>query len=215
MRMKSKLFIALVLAVSPTWAHAVEPPVKAKIRLLSIGDAPRQVALTSNGVSTVVDLPESTRSETIDYQGPALFDLREQGGAGRTLAVELPRITSQLLVVLLPGSLAAKALVIDDGDAAFPKGTVRFSNLALTGLDIAVGDETASVEAGATTVLEFPKNKPAAIVKISGQGGGEIIFSNNWAITPGIRTLVLILPPETGNGRPRVLRLPEILPQKR
>lgn len=216
MKMKSSLLLTLLLTALITSACAANAPVTAKLRFLSIGDAPKRLTLVSDGVSTELDLVEGTRSPTINYLGPKELELIEVGDPGRTVALELPDKAGEWLIVLLPNGLTAKTLVLEDAESAFPGGTVQFSNLSGAALALAAGEESATLNHGSATVLALPKDKVAAFVKISAEGGTDTYFSNNWAISLKTRTLVMILPPDgEANLRPRVSRLVETLPIKR
>lgn len=214
--MKSSLLLTFLLTALITGASAANAPVMATLRFLSIGDAPKRLTLVSDGVSTELDLVKDTRSAIFNYSGPRQLELTEMDDPGRTVPVELPEKPGEWLIVLLPGGLTAKTLVLDDAESAFPGGTVQFSNLSGGALALEAGEESATLDHRSTTVLALPKNKVAAFVKVSSEGGTDTYFSNNWAVSLKTRTLVLILPPDSeANLRPTILRIVEPLPIKR
>jgi hypothetical protein len=93
-----------------------------------------------------------------------------------------------------PGIL--KTLVIEDDGRSFPTGSCRFLNLTPVSLTAGLGESTATVPPSGTalirTVLGEKTETRFATVTATSDGTTHRLYSNNWAMRPGTRALVLV-----------------------
>jgi len=215
MTMKSKLLLLFLMAAAYGDALAMDEERSANIRLLALGDAASSLNLPPGFQEPAVALIPDTRSAVLAYRGPVTFFLQEQSPGQRAYSVDLRDTGSnELLLMLLPGSDEARAIIFEDSPVRFPAGTILAANLFAESARFLLGDEEAEIASGKSRVLQMPAGRSAVMVRVFSTESGELLFSNNWAVRPGSRSLLLLLPPdETGQSRPWLRRLSEIVPE--
>ncbi len=100
---------------------------------------------------------------------------------------------------------------LDDTLAAFPAGAYRVINRLDQPVEAVFKEQKLPVPARGTAVMKLRDPGTTVFVRMFLAGGPRPrpIFSNNWAFTEVVRTLVVVVPPEPPSTTPLVRRIPE------
>lgn len=187
--MKSKLLLLALLLHST--AFAAEDNVSVKFVAIAPGLAPLTSIFTSSGKERFVELPEGVRSSVQKYRGPAQTVFRDVAGQ-RMFPVVFPDSNKLLLVVLRLGAAGEPmSMVVEDDAEAVPPESLRFINISNEPLRVEAGGESADLEPGGQAIFK-QAGKKTVFVRILRPVSGEILLSNNWALSPDARTLAVL-----------------------
>lgn len=212
--MKSRKILLLLTFAACCESPAIEGEVRANIRILALSGAAPALTLPGGFKQSAITLVPETRSAPLSYKGSPDLVLEEQPPGKRVYSADLRGSnSSELLIVLGPGEETAQAMVLEDSSAGFPAGSILLGNLAALTAKFSLGHEEVLLASGESRVLRLPAERPAVMVRVSSADGADLLYSNNWAVQPGSRSLLLLLPPDEGTqGRPRTWRLSENIP---
>ncbi len=167
------------------------------------------------GKEGTIGIFDSSRSNYYDRLGPGkvVFFRKAVGADGKPIRkvvaeADLSKGGSLPLVLFLPHPDRPEilmTLVLADDPKSFPDTTCRFINLTAARLAATLGDSAAtitpaSVELFKTGIGEKPETRFATV----SLADDRRLYSNNWVIRPGQRTMVIIYPV---NGTTEVQRI--------
>ena len=148
---------------------------------------------------------------------PALVALDRERPNGKPASVDITLaadMKSPLVVILAdPDSPSGmRVLVMEDGDAGFPWGSLRFVNTSDKPLMIRCEKETKAVPESLGTIDIAPGGEPRNIgVQLFSEAAPDVIqYSAVWEHDPNLRKLIFIVP--AANPASKELTL-EIIPQ--
>lgn len=195
---------------------AKEAPV---FRLLGLGVKESNLFYTLNGTDVPVAFAEDYRSPF--YQRPEggrleLYSLENQtsGEVRRTPAfsVDLPEKMQFPLVIVSRSGQSMAARILDDGEQAFPGGAYRILNQLDYDIGVALGQSRQLVRRGGDVVLaDRGGEERTRQVQVFRDKGSKavLLFSNNWAFSAAVRTLVVVNPGTGSSEFPFVRRIVE------
>jgi hypothetical protein len=194
MKMKSKLLLSAAFALVASTAFASSENVSVSFRVIGPGMKPGMFQFASNGNPAKVALAPDTRSPVQVYKGPADIVFRELSPVGKEFAAKLPDTKDLLLLVFsAPADGEPKILVFRDDLDSFPMGSTFFLNSGTVPLGLRFGAQAFDIAPGESSLVP-PGSSKTSFVQIlrDGSSGKDVVFSNNWAASPGQRTIVFL-----------------------
>ena len=162
--------------------------------MIGPGVKPGVFGFTSNGRPEKLALAPDTRSPVQTYKGPANIVFRELSPVGKEFSAKLPDTKDLLLLVFsAPAGGEPKILVLRDDPDSFPMGSTFFLNSGTVPLGLRFGAQAFDIAPGDSSIVP-PGASKTSFVQIlrDGSSGSDIVFSNNWAASPGQRTIVFL-----------------------
>lgn len=211
MKMKSKFpafLIVLVVAVRSVWGSEASV---FKFRTLGVDVPPMEFELVARGKTTKVPVLPDTRSEVFSHKGSPSVVLRQIPG-GATYSAGLPASGGPFLLVWTKADDGGACLrVVDESPGVFPAGSTCVLNASAKALGASIGGQRFELPGGEMRIV--PPPSPACRTQVfqvfrDEAGGAEAAFSNNWAVTPSLRTLVVI---QDSGGAVAVRRFTEMV----
>lgn len=217
--------IALLLAMLPVSAQESGPDRKGKFRTLGCRVAVEELsyaALAEDGASQPdaakegsAGIFDSTRSDLYDRLGSRrlVFFRKAIDAAGKPIRkiiaeADLSKGGSLPLILFLPDPNRPeilRTLVVPDDPQSFPDTTCRFINLTPASLATTLGKSAATIAPAGVELFKTGIGEKAetrfATVSLE---NAQRLYSNNWVIRPGQRTMVIIYPV---NGTTEVHRI--------
>lgn len=196
----------------------------ATIRFLAMNEevAGRKFGIQdSKNLTELKDLTLKKRSKAYSCntagKPPMLVALDRERPNGKPAGVEItlaPDMKSPLVLILAePDSPAGmRVIVIEDGEAGFPWGSLRFVNTADKPLMIRCEKETKAVAASFATVDIAPGGEARNIgVQVFSETAPDtVLYSAVWEHDPNLRKLIFIVPAADHASKELTL---EIIPQ--
>jgi len=188
-------------------------------RLLGLGTHGSDLCYRLGDIDVPVVFAEDFRSPF--YQRPEggslhLYTMEEKADGTMhclpVLTVALPEQMKFPLVVIFKAGSTLAARLLDDGEQAFPGGAYRILNQLDHDIGVALGKSRKLVRRGEDELLadEGGEQRTRQVQLFRSQGDHTVLlFSNNWAFSEFIRTLVLVTPSSGETGFPSVRRIVE------
>ncbi len=188
--MTMKFNLSILFVVIPLVVMAGEETVTVKFRAVAPGLSPLLVECP-HAKPSAIEIPEGGRSGLHTYRGVPEAKLQDSNGS-RVFPVVFPETDKSLLVVLTMSEAGTPiSHVLEDDLESIPAGDLCFLNLGSMPLEVIVA-ETSQVLAGGQKVTVPIKGRSTAFVRVIDPATGESLHSNNWGLSPKIRTLALL-----------------------
>lgn len=219
--MKRTALIALLLLLPGLPAESQgPPPAETKgpaFRTLGLGYSSGDLFYSREGRDIALPVTEDSRSPFLPLPpGASLPFYRIEklpDGEVRRVpagAAQLDRGGRLPLLVFSPGG---KVDVLDDSLDVFPGGSYRVVNRLSEDLGALLGGSPTKVPAGTNTVIDAAKGQKGTTLFVQlyllARSPQALVFSNNWAFSPLLRTLVIVVPPVPPSDLPGVRRIVE------
>lgn len=114
-------------------------------------------------------------------------------------SVKLPHESSQLSLLFVPDGNAKghyRVLAFADDTSNFKGGAYRFVNMTNRHIAVALGEERRELNRGQSVVIGMTEQSRSATVQVklaaAAKEEWKLIFSTNWAVSPRVRSLVII-----------------------
>ncbi len=214
MKMKSKLLLAVMQAILLSSLFAAEETVSATFRVIGPGIPPGGFEFLDKGKPMRVALAPDTRSPVQSYKGPAKIVFREISPVGREFAATLPPTKGLLLLVFsVSPDGRTEIRVFKDDLVSFPMGATFFMNSGAIPLGLRFGAQEFDLAPGESRLVPADSSKTNFVQVLRvGSSGKEVVFSNNWAESPGQRTIVFLSGDTSEPPKVQVSRISEAQP---
>jgi hypothetical protein len=216
------LSIHLILSVilsSYIFAEEKKEPLTTGFRTLGWFTSVDDIYYLSGGKDVPVKVYQSARSQFYEYNKEEkieFYRLKEtpEGEMTREIiaTAHIQVETEMPLIIFIPeGKDSVRAFTVADDLKNFPAPYIRFVNPTAVDMGLSVGKEKKILKAKSIININ-PKLKGDGsktetrftTISIDTENGPKRIYSNNWAIRPNQRNMVLILPRD---GRLNVQRI--------
>jgi hypothetical protein len=230
MKATSRTFISgmvlLAAFAGGAWAQDTAAPV-VHIYFRTLGVLNREggdLYYSTEQNDVAINADENIRSDFYEYKGPAVISFYHlKVNPDKTVAhinvanVDLTEKGAWPLLLLskgeMPGALQ-QMLAVPDDLVAFPPGSYRFINHSKSPCSCVFGTD-AFVVAPEEIKLLKPIADPAhrtILVQVTGGAPRRLIYTTNWALRPGLRTMVFIDEGASDFGvARRIIESPEVL----
>ncbi len=222
--MKAFLILPLVIVVLGVsmQAHAQVPEQsegkqKPMFRTLGLGFSSGDLFYSRENQDVALPVTEDSRSPfLLQPVGSSLPFYRMEKLADGTVK-RVPAGTAEIapgghlpLLVFFP---SGKVEVLDDSLDKFPGGSYRVLNGLNEDLGALLGKSPTSVPANSNKVIDATKEKNGTTLFVQmyllERSPRTLVFSNNWAFSPLLRTMVIVVPPVPPSELPTVRRIVE------
>jgi len=225
--MKPLPVIAVLVAFFCADVLPAQAPVPVRFRTLGLDVAPAGLYYALKESDVTVGVVSDARSEfyAAPQANPVVFYRMSQGPDGTP--VKIPVAQADLsgggpmpLLVFSADPTAADKLrieVLKDDPTTFPGESFRILNRSLAELSAVFAKQPTSVPAASDRIIQ---PRPAEgmttvffqLLSAARRDRGPI-YSNNWAMVPGVRTLVVVTPGASPQTPPNVRRISESVDQ--
>ncbi len=214
MKMKSKLLLAILQAFLISSLFAAEDTVSVAFRVIGPGRPPGEYEFAGKGKPVRVAVAPDTRSPVQSYRGPAKITFREISPVAREFVATLASTKDLLLLVLsVTPDGRPEIRVLKDDPVSFPMGSTFFMNSGTVPIGLRFGAQSFDLAPGESRLVQADSSKTNFVqVLRDGSSGKEVLFSNNWAESPGQRTLVFLTGDTSEPPKVKVSRISEAQP---
>ncbi len=221
--MKPLPVIAVLVAFVCADVLLAQGPAPVRFRTLGLDVAPAGLHYASNGADVAVGVVSDSRSEfyAAPAANPVVFYRINPGADGTPVKVPVAQADlssggSMPLLVFSADPAASDKLrieVLKDDPGTFPGGSFRILNRSVAELSAVFAKQATAVPAASDRIIE---PRPAEgmttvffqLLTAARRDRGPI-YSNNWAMVPGVRTLVVVTPAVNPQSPPNVRRISE------
>ncbi len=201
-------------------AHAQEPAAGKQplaFRTLGLGYAGEDLFYSNGNKDVPLPVTEDSRSPFLPRPaGASLAFYRMEklpDGTAKRIPAGTAEISSGGRLPLLIFSPGGKVEVLDDSLEVFPGGSYRVLNRLNEDLGALLGTSPTKVPANSDKVIDATQQKKGTTLFVQlyllARSPQTLVFSNNWAFSPILRTMVIVVPPVPPSELPTVRRIVE------
>ncbi len=191
-----------------------------RFRLLGLttGSGTEPIYYSQNGQDIPVTFNNETRSDFYKYIGPQIFDFytikNDSNGNPQHLPaahIDITKAGKWPLIVVFPTSapLLYSTIAIADDLGALPPGSIELVNFTPSNSVLKVASKVFTIPANSSDVTKERPTPPRTTLYVECTCDSKILYGNNWAFYPNMRTILFLFPNPRGTGSPSVKRLVE------
>lgn len=209
------LAATLALTAAPLNAQPQQATVSTRFTALSLDGKVDGIRYDSGGGSHTLWLSKVARTALQRYNGPAqiVFYVPAKGAEGEPIkqtvgTANLANFAGGEALLIFSANKNAPGqyhvFAVDDSGARFPANSWRVFNMTPNPVALKVGDQSAKViNAGQEQLFRFSSSgRDSANIQLatSGTDGWQVARTSIWSHSPQMRTLVFLLPNQSGTG---------------
>lgn len=218
--MKASLATLIICLVTGFAAHGEEPAEGKQppgFRTLGLGYSSGDLFYSHANQDVPLPVTEDSRSPFLPRPaGSSLAFYRMEklpDGTSKRVPAGTAEISSGGRLPLLIFSPSGKVEVLDDSLEVFPGGSYRVLNRLGEDLGALLGTSPTRVPAYSGKVIDGTGQKKGNTLFVQmyllARSPQTLVFSNNWAFSPLLRTMVIVVPPVPPSELPTVRRIVE------